>query len=261
MWHGERDCRSQGWVMGSDLPWWFLFEWGHRQRLTEHLAHFYCEQKQWVQQRQQEISEYHERIEHEERERREWEEREAKELWLMIECKAQEAAAERESGAWSQNCPGGGGKISKSQKTWGYSGKKLLEEVEMICKLEEHMEKCKHILRITYKNYQSCDALSLRTIYPHIWKNKVLMQNALCVKIRMPPCSTMRSRLPLQWMWLPNSWHQWQQCLSFVHYAVVCWPALWRSSLWNRLASGMRSQKTLRTFFALFLLTIYIVDS
>jgi len=146
-------------------------------RLTERLTRFYREQKQRVERRTQEIREYHERIEHvererreqeeqrverrtqaireyherierEERERREREEREAEELRLRTEREAREAAAERERvEREARIAQEEAEKQARVDKLEDILERKLLEEVETIRELEEHLEKRKRILK------------------------------------------------------------------------------------------------------------------
>jgi len=117
-------------------------------RLTERLARFYREQKQRVERRQHEIRGYHERIEREERERREREEREAEELRLRTEREAQKAAAERERvEREARIAQEEAEKQARVEKLEDILERKLLEEVETIRELEEHLEKRKRILK------------------------------------------------------------------------------------------------------------------
>ncbi len=117
-------------------------------RLTERLTRFYREQKQRVERRTQEIREYHERIERAERERREREEREAEALRLRTEREAQEAAAERERvEREARIAQEEAEKQARVDKLEDILERKLLEEVETIRELEEHLEKRKRTLK------------------------------------------------------------------------------------------------------------------
>jgi len=117
-------------------------------RLTERLTRFYREQKQRVERRTQEIREYHERIERAERERREREEREAEALRLRTEREAQEAAAERERvEREARIAQEEADKQARVDKLEDILERKLLEEVETIRELEEHVDRRKRILK------------------------------------------------------------------------------------------------------------------
>jgi len=110
---------------------------GLHSRLTERLTLFYNEQKRRIEQRNREIREYHERNEREERE--------SDALRLRTERVPREAAAENERARIAKE------EVKQQARVGNFEEilvSRLLEEVDTIRELEEHVQKRKHMLQV-----------------------------------------------------------------------------------------------------------------